>query len=263
MSNLKPAISLTVDLSNPGQFLACCGLFELASRIDADTLAWFDASHFYLATDGSRLESGLLECNISARALTDREYPARFPSNRNLKSTETIDPIILGAPFNCEIDWWLAPFPLSEFKTWSGDKQVPVQILESIQGALQKPRDRSLPSLWLLQAKLRRSPFYFAVRRPCHPVDIGFSTDKVRNLSILHWPLRELAVFVALQRFRTAKFGEWYRYRPWTTPIPINIAAAAACAIQGFGVAYHEFQLAPRDTYGHRQFSDYQRSNHD
>ena len=33
MNTLEPTIRIRVDLSNPGQFFACCGLFELADRL--------------------------------------------------------------------------------------------------------------------------------------------------------------------------------------------------------------------------------------
>jgi CRISPR-associated protein Csx14 len=33
MSNHTPNIRIPVDLTNPGQFFACCGLLELADRL--------------------------------------------------------------------------------------------------------------------------------------------------------------------------------------------------------------------------------------
>ena len=38
-------ITTNVDTTNPGQFLACCGLFELAHRLWDGTEGWFDKAN--------------------------------------------------------------------------------------------------------------------------------------------------------------------------------------------------------------------------
>jgi len=48
MSQTFHTIRVNVDPTNPGHFFACCGLFELASRIAEDTEGWFEDKHFYL-----------------------------------------------------------------------------------------------------------------------------------------------------------------------------------------------------------------------
>src|SRR5882672_10552493 len=55
MSNSDP-IRINVDLSNPGQFFACCGLLELADRMWPGAEAWFDTTIFNLRTDGTLRE---------------------------------------------------------------------------------------------------------------------------------------------------------------------------------------------------------------
>src|SRR6516225_3312737 len=37
-----PDISINVDIRNPGQFFACCGLLEISSRIWPDSEGWFE-----------------------------------------------------------------------------------------------------------------------------------------------------------------------------------------------------------------------------
>ena len=53
MSGFPPNVSIPVDLSNPGQFFACCGLLELADRIwpKAAVRARFEPRHFLLTAD--------------------------------------------------------------------------------------------------------------------------------------------------------------------------------------------------------------------
>ena len=54
-----------VDLSNPGQFLACCGLLELASRMDAESVAWFDGPTFCVRNHAGDLLGKFLEAEIT------------------------------------------------------------------------------------------------------------------------------------------------------------------------------------------------------
>lgn len=48
MSN--PNIHISVDLTNPGQFFACCGLLELADRLWPGAEGWFERRHFCIVT---------------------------------------------------------------------------------------------------------------------------------------------------------------------------------------------------------------------
>jgi CRISPR-associated protein Csb3 len=41
MRELEPQITMNADVTNPGQFFACCGLLELAHRLWPGTEAWF------------------------------------------------------------------------------------------------------------------------------------------------------------------------------------------------------------------------------
>src|SRR3990172_7193974 len=49
--NPQPSITVNVDVSNPGQFFACCGLFELADRLWPGAEGGFDGQSFCLLTD--------------------------------------------------------------------------------------------------------------------------------------------------------------------------------------------------------------------
>jgi CRISPR-associated protein Csb3 len=40
----RPNITIPVDLTNPGQFFACCGLLELADRLWPGAEGWFEAT---------------------------------------------------------------------------------------------------------------------------------------------------------------------------------------------------------------------------
>ena len=49
MSATPATIRINVDVTNPGQFFACCGLLELASRMSTGAHGCFDVGHFIIS----------------------------------------------------------------------------------------------------------------------------------------------------------------------------------------------------------------------
>ena len=61
MSDRQANITIPVDLTNPGQFFACCGLLELADRLWPRAEGWFEKRGFCIHTvDRTRTLSELL-----------------------------------------------------------------------------------------------------------------------------------------------------------------------------------------------------------
>ena len=42
-------MSVMVDVTNPGQFFACCGLLELADRMWSGAEGWFESAWFHIS----------------------------------------------------------------------------------------------------------------------------------------------------------------------------------------------------------------------
>jgi len=54
----KPNIKIPIDLTNPGQFFACCGLLELADRLWPGAEGWFESDQFCInIVSGGSLQS--------------------------------------------------------------------------------------------------------------------------------------------------------------------------------------------------------------
>src|SRR5271156_4602919 len=53
MSHAESNIRIPVDLTNPGQFFACCGLLELADRLSPGAEGWFKDGAFLLQAANS------------------------------------------------------------------------------------------------------------------------------------------------------------------------------------------------------------------
>ena len=143
MTVQNPNISLSVDLNNPGQFFACCGLFELANRISPGSEGWFDQDTFCISSEAilDELADALANCSLT-NTMTAEEH-ARFKEISTMKvavrkSTPGVEneekrlgallreaPIVLQAPFQITLDWFADDYAGgSRFKTWAGRQSV-------------------------------------------------------------------------------------------------------------------------------------------
>lgn len=237
MSSSEP-IRINVDLSNPGQFFACCGLFELADRMSprAGVTGVFDSTQFEIRTEasGSSLKQIIAEfvgSNVQQLDLDD----------------DAASPLYLGEPFNLRLDWWQKMVGAnkmvidlgggSQLKPWAGKQFAPL-IFRLMKNAcegidLLRLLDESKAVYESKNGKAKKktiSPFYFDARREETSLDIGFSPDE-QDMSVMAYPAVEALALIGLQRFRPAvdKSGQGrsFLYIAWADPLPTNIAMAA------------------------------------
>src|ERR1700691_6010645 len=78
MSTILPSILDSVDVTNPGQFFACCGLLELADRRWPGAEGWFGGREFCIECGGTLkvLLDLLAECHLT-NTMTEAQH-ARF-----------------------------------------------------------------------------------------------------------------------------------------------------------------------------------------
>jgi CRISPR-associated protein Csx14 len=238
MKSPEPSIRINVDLSNPGQFLACCGLFELADRLcqEAGVLGVFKSTHFELWTDSTdcslnRIIDAFVGADVQQLDLHDN----------------AASPLHLGEPFDLRLDWWQkvegpnkGHIDLGgggQLKTWAGQQFGPLIF------RLMKNSCESIDRLKLLDdpkavydtkgdkaKKKTASPFYFDARREETSLDIGFSLDE-QDMSVMVYPAVESLALIGLQRFRPAVDENGrvrsFLYTAWAEPLPPSIAMAA------------------------------------
>jgi len=237
MSNPEPTIRINVDPSNPGQFFACCGLFELADRLwsGAGVLGVFKSTHFEIWT-------GSTDCSLN-RILDDfvKSDVQQLDLDDNAAS-----PLHLGKPFYLRLDWWqkvdgpnMTRIDLGgggQLKPWAG-KQFGPLIFRLMKNAcegidLLKPLDdpKAVYDTKGGKAKKTVSPFYFDARREETSLDIGFSPDE-QDMSVMAYPAVESLALIGLQRFRPAvdEKGQSHSflYTAWAEPLPPSVAMAA------------------------------------
>ncbi len=271
MNYPKPNITVNVDVTNPGQFFACCGLLELADRLwpgaegKPSVVGWFERCQFCLNTDGSSrtlaellnatrqlrtwvndvLEDPLEESDDDEEGESDKEPPFQPFCLRWQDGKEAI-----------YLDWWSD----KSIKPWAGsmkDRPILRAMLAAIDPSHASPfydlravfdPTKSAPvadgkKSWKKASK-KREPFYFDPRRgnKSHPLDSGFSPDVHKKVKSECCPALEALCFIGLQRARPAPTGimNQSRYTVWPRlsadkpGIPANLVGAVTCGTVRF-----------------------------
>jgi CRISPR-associated protein Csb3 len=267
-------IRIRVDVTNPGQFFACCGLLELAARSSGDATGRFNRAssetHFHLTMPSAGAVDALFEqiasCQVSS-TLSPQEI-ARLRTLLNMKKSLLTQEVereksklsekwgnerIAFEPFGLLIDWWLDESSgSSTLKTWAG-KQFVTDIIEGNLKELRTPDFKAFPVADLLsyQTDDGSLPFYFdaAIGGHSSSLDVGFSLDALSVRGRIK-PAIELLAFVGLQRFRPARDGAVFRYRIWEQDLPPILAATVSSGgIPSAGMQTYEFPLLYRTKY--------------
>lgn len=221
----QPAANITVsvDVTNPGQFFACCGLLELADRLWPGAEGWFEEEMFRVV------------CGIDLASLIDTFVKARF--DPLAPDDETASPLCLSKPFDLALDWWVeGPADAKALKVWAG-RMSNLRIVRAMQAAMGSTEDlaRMFDHTAVVfdpeNPKKKVEPFYFDARRGwnAQSIDLGFAPDSL-NMQTTACPAVESLCLVGLQRFRPAATEQRrvFDYTVWQTPLPASIAAAAA-----------------------------------
>lgn len=277
-------IRMIVDPTNPGQFLACCGLLELADRVWHGAEGWFEERMFCLrptedAEDAT--SAGLFQHLVSCRLTntmtaeqvarldelskmkgSDRaKTPGLEDEKKRLEKLRREEPILLDAPFRLRLDWFHDDLSGgSRFKTWAGQQSV-LEIASSMKGALAASdlKERP-PEEWLTHTVCGCGlPFNFDsdLGGQGSALDVGFSFDPLAGSALTRIestarPCLELLAFIGLQRFRPRQLSNdnRYLYCTWNRPLSPEIAAPAACGLLPVtGAALFEFRLLYRTKY--------------
>jgi CRISPR-associated protein Csx14 len=232
MSDDAPTFSVQVDVTNPGQFFACCGVLEVAHRLmcsgaTSDPIrpveGWFDGDQFHVTCpsgeDGSALSEFVRVGTECAADLVELDGCDR-----------KIAPVHLPAPLDLRLDWWLgAKNSATRFKTWAANA-TSLQMYAKWSAPLKElltdvGKD---PSRILTVSALIQGSYGFDSSLGWNALDVGFSLNRHDGLKRL--PLRpavELFGAIGLQRFRPPydQEGDFVEYRTWRIPLSAIVAA--------------------------------------
>lgn len=235
-------IRLEVDLTNPGQFFGCCGVFELVQRLWPRATAHFDGGHF-VVSDG----------DLKELVTTTAQAPLEVLE----KGNQTSSALRLAGPFDLRVDWWKVERGL---KTWAGRMSV-----DRIAMSLQRDLPNTLNNGFFDDGHVvvgadgkKVEPYYFDGRRGATalPLDVGFSSDAL-SLETVAFSATEFFTLLGLQRFRPSEVKlRVYRYRAWRSPLPATLAAVATADVLPDDGPLFRFESAFRtDQRKHKAFS--------
>ncbi len=267
MNDKQPNIKIAVDLTNPGQFFACCGLLELADRLWPGTKGWFDSAYFCITCpDGGSIrlllqaitrstisntmsgsQSARLD-DLSAMSKKQREVtPGLEDEKKALESLRREAPIVLKGPIAFCIDWYRDESSGgSRFKTWAGQQSV-LDIARAMHRGMADAHSGSDLSLWN-NVRGIGLPFNFDsdLGGQGSALDIGFSFDPLAGSETTRIqgtcrPALELLCFIGLQRFRPREIPRKNRfiYATWNIPLLPSVASAVACGAVKIGDQSH------------------------
>lgn len=225
-TNFSPSVRVRVDVTNPGQFFACCALLELSARMMPGAEGWFDGTSFCVAS-GPNLPDLLKALRTVELQQTDGE-------------DTTASPIRISSPFDLLLDWWKSgDRASSDLKVWAGTMES-FRIARAMQNAL---RADAFSSEGLLDIGVvaydpddvtkKVEPFYFDARRGpnAHSRDVGFAPNDLGFTTIAS-PAVELLCFIGLQRARPVPVEpRIFDYHVWRRPLPPSLVPAAVAGL--------------------------------
>jgi CRISPR-associated endonuclease/helicase Cas3 len=247
----KTMITLRVDVSNPGQYFACGGLFELAARLAPDALAHFvqdvAAKQWrFVITDAATKDGEMLTLQSLLDKIVAAEITNATVAGQDSFSDDTEDekapPLQFDQPFDFRLDWWeTASSNTAALKVWAGSMDclgIACAMQNAIRQIIAEPgfaaneQDVFYASRVVYEAngKKKKEPFYFDANRGpnADSRDVGFAPNDLK-LETVASPIVELLCLVGLQRAIPVPEGRprQFVYSLWTRPLPATLLAVA------------------------------------
>lgn len=217
------SLQIRLDPLNPGQFFACCGLFELMTQGNPGLQSQFifdprtpRIAQFRIdGTDGAEGLSAIL------RGL--RSAVSEFPDNQIEASVRPAQ-LVFGSQ-EVTLDWWLDEFrdKTVNIKCWAGQvttRRLFDELLPLVD------TDATCDDLFNRSA-LTSSLFGVDPRSAWNTLDLGYSPNEHKVASTV-FPAVEILAAIGLQFFRpdSSRRSE-VRYSLWKEPLPASIARLA------------------------------------
>ncbi len=221
---MNSTIEVNVDVSNPGQVFACCGIFELTHRMATGkdrALGWFediDKVHTKFLIDAYDQNEDLIRLNDILQKLKKCKITA-------LEYNDKEGPVLIGEPFNMIIDW-RKPFPQNgSVKTWAGQQKIS-SILNIIQKSIPKIVQEN--NLFEYSYTTDKKFTKFDPSNMGTSIDAGFSYNTIKGklgMKFSSFIYTELLSLIGLQGFVPINIDRKRRlYNIWKEPIRLELA---------------------------------------
>jgi CRISPR-associated protein Csx14 len=232
---------VNVDVTNPGQFFACCGLLEMADRLwpKADAVASFSTprfqrSQFQISGRFAFSPAHVIKILVSCEQKAVEPYqPIRGSDGKPVKDVKKTMPVQLqlrddsdGEQVSLRLAWWLDELAgkQNSFKTWSAHNSA-----DGLIASLARQINADEITDWnLFQHRVgMTSRLGLDPRSSWNTLDTGFSPND-QKLPVDTYPATELLAAIGLETFRPTPADDGYVYAIWPNPLPVVVARAAA-----------------------------------
>jgi CRISPR-associated protein Csx14 len=218
-------VRIPIDPLNPGQFFACCGLFELLSGKGQEVFARYEASELTPRRATFVVEGSTRTLSSALGMLRQAESESVRPADRE-GMEESVFPVALSCGERCwSLDWWLDEFrdKTTQLKCWAG--QVKSGNLVSELLTLIEPESAE-QSLFTASA-MSKAKFGIDPRSAWNALDFGYSPN-AHNKDAATYPAVEVLGCIGLQTFRPVLKKRLVSYCLWTEWLPLTVARLAA-----------------------------------
>jgi len=231
-----------------------------------------------LKTELGLLETKRRQLKNEMKMLSEADEARRKELGTLLRSGS----IVIGKPFDLRLDWWNDD-GVDVPKTWAGSQEV-LRIARAALASSTKAFATDSPFKYVCVMLLpsgetaadgeeddgeerddtagdKAEPFYFDADRGAHahPLDIGFSPNKLKQMTLAASPATEFLCLVGLQRHRPKLTNEArvFEYCTWAAPLTSCVAQAAVSGLlPHLGDRVFRFENAFRtDQRKHKGFS--------
>lgn len=230
MTHRQPAFSVKVDLTNPGQFFACCGLLELANIVWPGAEGRFEPGKFCVsATNREASLSLLMRRLLKAEAHPGEIYGTIKDFQGKAVDLEKVRPIDIGTPINLRLAWWLDELRsrFSPLKLWSG-RQSSWDVFCKLREASEDEESFD-ESILDLNSPLK-SRFGVDPRSAWETLGTGFSPNRLGMTVATYWAT-ELLAAVGLAFCIPGSRDGHLSYAIWRQPLPAIVARAVVTSI--------------------------------
>ncbi len=245
--NPQPTVTVNVDVTNPGQFFACCGLLELADRLWPGAEGWYETNsrEFCIACTGKLKDLLTAAQSVKYALLGNSDDEGREEDDTEEDAGE-VQPLVIESPIELRLDWWKD----KSIKTWAGSMKVDL-IAAAMSNAIDPhgmdpfnqaqvvfdlPRVQAEGDKKKRAKPKKREPFYFDCRRATnsHSLDVGFSANDLK-LTTLAYPVVEFLCLIGLQRSRPMPTSQprVFEYWTWSWRCGVQLLPAAVTGLIG------------------------------
>ena len=253
MTQKEANITVNVDVTNPGQFFACCGLLELADRLwpgaevmGAFSPPRFERSRFSISSQCDFNTQTLVKALCNSKRRPVDPYRAIMGSNgKPVKDARKTKPVQLNGLVKLRLSWWLDELAGHQtgFKMW-GAHQTSEGLISNMAAAIVMDE---MDDEGVLESSIgMKGRIGLDTRSSWNTLDEGFSPND-QNLRVDTYPATELLAAIGLETFRPGLADGGYIYACWSAPTPTIFARAVACGgVNIEGITRYRFEIGAR-----------------